>query len=398
MITTLKKTRRHFLSSVLAGCAWLAVGNAWAQEDPVRIGFAISKTGPFAAAAQEQIAVYELWKDEIKARGGLNVAGAKRPVEFVEYDNQSKLDQSTRLYEKLITDDKVDLLLAPWGTPFQIALAPVVEKYKFPVVGNTAASVAVRQVQPGYIWFPTSAIPDKMAGELVKMMQQNNVKSAAILSNVLPFTKELKNFLEPELKKAGIEVKYSTEYPPSIKDMTSIVTQIRDAQPDAVLALSYPSDSILYEKQAHEIGIKAPFQFIAVGPSTHAYRQAVGAAANGTVTMGHWSPKREEWPNAKKFNDAFVERYKHEPDYLNASLTYLSLEILEQAVAKAGLDKEKLREVISTETFSTINGNIKFDGVQNTITPVAFLQIQDGSLELVWPDSLATSSWKPKTQ
>ena len=81
-----------------------------------------------------------------------------------------------RIYEKLITDDKVDLLLAPWGTPFQIAIAPVLEKYKFPMVGNTAASVALRQVKPGYIWFPTSAIPDRIGVELTAMLKAANVK------------------------------------------------------------------------------------------------------------------------------------------------------------------------------------------------------------------------------
>ena len=162
-----------------------------------------------------------------------------------------------RIYEKLITDDKVDLLLAPWGTPFHIAIAPVLEKFKFPMVGNTAASVALRQVKPGYIWFPTSAIPDRIGVELTAMLKAQNVKSAAVLTNVLPFTKEIKNFLEPELKKAGIEVKLSTEYPPDIKDMTSMLTQVKQANPDAVLALAYPGDSVLYAKQAKELGINS---------------------------------------------------------------------------------------------------------------------------------------------
>ena len=120
-----------------------------------------------------------------------------------------------RIYEKLITDDKVDLLLAPWGTPFHIAIAPVLEKYKFPMVGNTAASVALRQVKPGYIWFPTSAIPDRIGVELTAMMKAEGVKSVAILANVLPFTKEIKNFLEPELKKAGIELKHDRSTRPT---------------------------------------------------------------------------------------------------------------------------------------------------------------------------------------
>lgn len=393
------KNRRFFIKAALA-CSIMTgmCAPVLAQEPPVRIGYSMSNTGPFAIAAQEQQNVYQMWKDEVNARGGLDVAGKKRPVEFVEYDNQSKPDQSVRIYEKLITNDKVDLLLAPWGTPFQISLAPVLEKYKFPVVGNTAASVAVRQMHAHYIWFPTSAVPDKMAVALTEMMKKNNVKTAAVISNILPFTKEIKNFLDPQLKKAGIAVKYETEYPPSIKDMTSIVTQVKNANPDAVLVLSYPSDSILFEKQANEIGISSPFQFVAVGPSTAAFRQAVGKAADGTVTLGHWSPDRPEWKGAKAFYDDYVARYKYEPDYLNAPLTYMSLQILEQAVAKVGLDKEKLRQAISTDTFDTIDGKVKFEGVENVITPTAFLQIQNGKLQLVWPESIATSQFQPKTR
>ena len=96
--------------------------------------------------------------------------------------------------------------------------------------------MALRQVKPGYIWFPTSAIPDRIGAELTAMLKANNVKSVAMISNVLPFTKEIRNFLEPELKKANIEVKVSTEYPPDIKDMTPVLPQIRGAGVDAVLA------------------------------------------------------------------------------------------------------------------------------------------------------------------
>lgn len=180
-------------------------------------------------------------------------------IEFVQYDDQSRPDQAVRIYEKLITNDKVDLLLPPWGTPFHIALAPVLEKYKFPMVGNTAASVAVRQVKPGYIWFTTSAIPDKIGPELTAMLKSNGVKSVAVISNVLPYTKELRTYVMPALKKAGIEVKVDGEYPHAIKDMTSLLTRIVKAKPDAVLALSYPADSVLYAKRARELNVQAPF-------------------------------------------------------------------------------------------------------------------------------------------
>ena len=79
-------------------------------------------------------------------------------VEFVSYDDQSDPGQAAKIYEKLIVQDKVDLLLGPWGTPHHFAVAGVLERYKFPMVGDTAASVQLRDLKPGYIWFPTSAL------------------------------------------------------------------------------------------------------------------------------------------------------------------------------------------------------------------------------------------------
>ena len=389
--------RRTWFGMLLATAAALAPGWAGAQADkPLRLGFSMARTGMLANATPSQANTYELWREQVNARGGMDVGGVKRKVEFVTYDDQSKPEQAVRIYEKLITDDKVDLLLAPWGTPFHIAIAPVLEKYKFPVVGNTAASVALRQVKPGYIWFPTSAIPDRIATELTALMKTANVKSAAIVSNVLPFSKEIKNFLEPELKKAGIDVKVSTEYPPDVKDMTATLTQIKQADVDAVLALAYPGDAVLYAKQAKELGIAAPFEFVAIGPTNAFFPKAVGpASAEDIVTIAHWAP-RAEWKGSQAFADAYQKKYGEPPDYLDSSLPWVSLEILQAAVAKAGLDKEKIRQIVSTETFDTINGKVKFDGVQNSITPTAFVQTQKGKLQIVWPKSIATGTYEPK--
>ena len=381
---------------VLGSLAAAAVGPAFGQADkPVRIGFSMARTGMLAMATPAQSNTYELWREQVNAAGGLNVAGTKRKVEFVTYDDQSKPEQAVRIYEK-ITDDKVDLLLAPWGTPFHLAIAPVLEKYKFPVVGNTAASVALREVKPGYMWFPTSAIPDRIGTELTAMLKAANVKSVAIVSNVLPFSKEIKNFLEPALKKAGIEIKLSTEYPPDVKDMTATLTEVKQANVDAVLALAYPSDAVLYVKQAKELGIAAPFQFVAVGPSAAFFAKVVGAsAAEDLVTIAHWSP-RPEWKGSQAFFDAYSKKFGEAPDYLDSALPWISLEILQSAVARAGLDKEKIRQIVSKDTFDTINGKIRFDGVQNAITPTAFIQMQKGKLQIVWPKSIASATYEPK--
>ncbi|MBJ2151600.1 amino acid ABC transporter substrate-binding protein [Paracoccus sp. IB05] len=390
--------RRFTKAALLCACMTSIAQSVFADEaGPVRIGYSMSLTGIFAQAAPSQVNAYTLWAEEVNAAGGLDVAGEKRPVEFISYDDQSNPANAVRIYERLITEDKVDLLAAPWSTPIHLALAPVLSRYQFPMVGNTAASVQLREVAPGYIWFPTAVIPDKLGVELAKLMKSEEITSAAIMANVSPLSQEIKTYLIPALEAEGITVTMSENYPPDIRDMTTLISQANAGSPDALIALSYPADTFLFTGQAKELGVKAPFVLALVGPTIDAYQKAMGTAADNVVTVGHWSPKQEAWPKAKIFFDAYSARYGEAPDALDSALAYMSLEILEQAVAVAGLDREALRAEIATATFDTINGPVKFEGVENTVTPTSFLQIQDGSLELIWPQAIRTSEFRPKT-
>ncbi|MGY6536400.1 MAG: amino acid ABC transporter substrate-binding protein [Pararhodobacter sp.] len=377
---------------LMAGVA--AFAGAWAPAmaaDPVRIGYTIARTGLFAAAAPSQEQAYTLWAEQVNAAGGLNVAGEMRPVEFVTYDDESDPSMAAQLYERLITSDGVDLLVAPWGTPHHLNVAGVVERYGFPMVGNTAASVMIRQVQPGNIWFPTAAIPDRIGPELARMLAEAGIGSVAILANVLPFSQENLQFLTPALQAEGIEIVMSQNYPPDITDMTPLLTQVRSAAPEAVLALTYPADAFLYAGQARELGLAPSLQFMLIGPTIDAFGQAFGPLADGIVTLAHWSPEQDAWPRARPFFDAYVERFDQEPDYLDSALAFMSVEILQQAVAEAGLDRDALRAAIAGGTFDTINGEVRFDGVENAVTPTAFVQRQDGRMQLVWPPEIATA-------
>lgn len=385
--------RRTFLAAAaLAHATRLAV----AADNPVRIGYSMCLTGLFAQAAPSQVNAYELWKDQVNATGGLEIGGQRRPVEFVSYDDQSNPANAVRIYEKLITEDNVDLLAAPWSTPIHLAIAPVLAKHKFPMVGNTAASVKLREVKPGYIWFPTAVIPDKVGEELAAFMAKENVKTAAVFANILPLAQEIKTYLLPALEKNGIKLVANEDFPPDIKDMTTLISGANQSSPDAFIVLSYPSDTFLFATQAKQLNVKAPFVLSLIGATISAYQQALGASVDNMVTVGHWSPNQSKWPKARPFYDAYLAKYKEAPDALDSVLSYMSMEILQQAVATSGLDKEKIREAIASQTFDTINGPVKFDGVQNTMTPTSFLQIQDGSLELVWPDSIKTKDFRPK--
>ena len=191
-------------------------------------------------------------------------------------------------------------------------------------------------------------------------------------------------------------MKVDESYPPDIKDMTSMLVQVRDAAPDAVVAMTYPADAFLFAGQAKELGLKAPFVLSLIGPTIDAYRKANGTAVNGVVSSAHWSAQADKWPKGRPFFDAYVSAFGEEPDALDSALSYMSMEILQQAVSKAGLDPEALREAIATGSFDTINGEVRFEGVQNVVTPTGFVQIQDGKIELVWPESVKTADYAPK--
>ncbi|HBT33826.1 MAG TPA: hypothetical protein DEB15_13905 [Pusillimonas sp.] len=391
------KTIRSFARLALATLALSVTATSFAAE-PVRIGFGISKTGALAPTAAGPLAAYELWKDQVNAQGGLDVAGTKRPVEFVVYDDQSDSGKEAAIYEKLITDDKVDLLLSPWGSHNHFSIVGVLEKHAFPMVGSTAASQQIRSLKAKNIWFPTSAIPDKNGVEMARMLKDLGVKTAAVATVQIGFPMENRQELLPALKEAGIEVVLDQQYAPGVKDMTGILADIKRLKPDAVIGLSYPPDAILYMRGAREQNIEAPFQFLLVGPTAAFFSDMFGDKLDNIVTMGHWSPEKADWPGAREFFEAYKEKTNETPDYLDAVLTYVSCQILEQAVAKAGLDKDALRETIASETFSTINGPISFNGVQNDVTPTMFLQFQDGVAQIVHPPEMATAEFKPKQQ
>jgi branched-chain amino acid transport system substrate-binding protein len=378
------------------GAALLGSYSAQAA-DPVKIGVAIAQTGPFAPAAIPTLNAYKLWVDQTNAAGGLDVGGTKRPIDFVVYDDQSDFTKEATIYEKLITDDKVDLLLSPYSTPAHFAIVGVLERYKFPMVGSTAASSQLKKVKPGNIWFPTSAMPDQMGPELVKMMKSLGLKSIAIATLQSPFPQEIEGYVKTALKDTDIKLVATEQFAPDVRDMTSVVSAIKKAKPDAVLSLSFPPQSILYMKAAREQNLEAPLQLVLIGPTHEFFAKMFGTNLNGIMTIGHWSPFQPKWPKAMPFYEAYTKRFNESPDYLDVPLAYMSCEILAQAVAKTGLDKDKLRKEIASASFDTIDGPVKFDGVQNVSTPTMFLQIQDGKAQIVWPSTEATAPFQKKS-
>jgi hypothetical protein len=141
--------RRTFLK---AGGAALGVaalpGRARGQAAPsaIRIGYAISLSGPFAPGAQSTSwSQYKLWAKDVNDAIHLKYE-KKVPVELIEYDDRSQPDEVIKLVERLILQDKVDLVLPPWGTHMNLAVAPIINKHEYPVIFFTATALRIRDL------------------------------------------------------------------------------------------------------------------------------------------------------------------------------------------------------------------------------------------------------------
>lgn len=375
----------------LAALAVASIAPAFAQDGPVRIGYAIARTGPWSAGAQvSQEPNYILWAEQVNAAGGLNVKGKRRKVELVGYDDRSEAETVVRTYEKLMASDKVDLILPPWGTGANFAVLPLVQKYGYPMLAPTATGRKLLAMKNPY-FFALLQQPDLMMDALAEFLKARNTKTAAVVHVDELFGLEQAGALEVALKEKGIQIVEKKSYPLGVKDLKPVLNDIKAKNPDAFIALSYPPDTFLITAQAREIGFNPKGFYAAVGTAFPVYRDKFSAGTvEGVMGLGTWNPKTG--PAAKAYYDAHIAKFQKQPDRWASAHAWAGLQILQQAVEKAGLDRKALRDTIAKGEFETIIGKIRFRNGENVSTPGVVSQWQAGEFEVVWPPDRATSS------
>ena len=149
--------RRDFLKTgvAAAGTVALARGPAQAQAAPdkIRVGYAITASGPLGPGAEmNTISQYKLWQKRVNDAGGIELKkfGRKVPIELVAYDDRGQPDELIKLTERLIQQDKVDLVLGPYATHMNLAAAPILNKYQYPTIMTTAGAERVVQLAPNW--------------------------------------------------------------------------------------------------------------------------------------------------------------------------------------------------------------------------------------------------------
>jgi branched-chain amino acid transport system substrate-binding protein len=383
--------RRRALQTLAAGAAAIAAP-AWAQgAGAVRIGYAIARTGPWSVGAQvSQEPNYLLWAEQQNAAGGLNVKGTKRPIELISSDDQSNIETCVRTYEKLMGSDKVDLILPPWGSNANFAVAPVANRMGYPFIAPTALSRRLVEMKLPY-FFLLLQQPKPMMEALVDMLKANGAKSAAVIYVDDLFGLENYAALKVALAGSGISLVDDKSYPLGVKDLGPVLRGIKDKNPDAFIGLTYPPDTILASRQSKEIAFNPKFFYASVGTAFQLYRNVMQAGAEGVLGMGSWNAKTSA--GAKAYFDAHVKKFgaAKEPDRWASGHAWAGLEILTAAVAKVGLDRKAIRDYVAGGTHDTIIGKVRFAGSENVGIAGSVSQWQKGEFEVVWPKAAATA-------
>jgi branched-chain amino acid transport system substrate-binding protein len=383
------KTRRNLLAT--AAIVALVVGalpamRAESQEvKSIRIGWAISKTGPFAAGANvTTLPNYQVWVKDVNDAGGIMIKslGKKLPVEIIEYDDRSNSEEMIKAVERLATQDKVDFILPPWGTGHNLAAAPVFNKYGYPhlaVTANTNRALELTKRWPNlsfWLGLP-SELSDGLVETLVKLNKDGKIgNKVAMISVSDQFGIEQSTAAREGFKKGNFTLVYDKSYPLGTQDMQPVLKEAMAAGPDTFVAFSYPPDTFAITDQSKVLGFNPKVFFVGVGTAFPGYKGKYQADAEGVMGVGGSNAAQE---GIKWYIGHHKEIIGREPDRWASPITYASLQVLQQAIERVGkIDRAAVIKEINSGSFDTIIGKVKLEnGLNKNIWAVGQWQGND---------------------
>ncbi|MGI5438580.1 amino acid ABC transporter substrate-binding protein [Streptomyces shenzhenensis] len=353
-----------------------------AEQAPVRIGYCLSLTGPLADNGRSARLAHEIWREDINARGGL----LGRPVEFVRYDDRGDASLVPGMYERLIDEDRVDLVIGGYGTNTLLPAMPLVmERQRF-FVGLMGLGVNNALVYPNYFaMIPTGPDPNAALTEgFFELAAQQNPRptTVALVSADAEFSRNPVLGAKDNAEKYGIKVVHEVTYPLSTEDFKPVIDAVAETGSDLLFLCSYLDDSIglVRTVRSHRYRPKMVGGAM-IGPQNTAVRTALGPSLNGFVNYEYWAPvPKMMFPGVRELLNTYQERAADAGvDLLGhymVPLAYAQLQVVAQAVeATGGFDDESLAAYARETTFRTVMGDVRF-GVKGEWSQPRVLQVQ----------------------
>src|SRR5262245_25108794 len=372
--------------TALAVAIALAIGGVVpaTAHGPIRIGASLSLTGTYAKLGKNQHEGYQLCEKDLNAKGGL----LGRKLQFVVYDDQSMPATAVRLYEKLITEDKVDAIMGPYSSPVTEAAVNVTEKYKKVMVAPLAATTSIFKKGRKYIFMVISPAEGYLEG-LVDMAAKRGLKTIAVVNEDTLFSKAAAAGAMDLAKKKGMQVLFQEAYPKGNTDFSALLTKLKATNADVLAAATYFDDAVALTRQMRELNVSPKMYGVTVGGDLPEFYDTLKGNAEYIYGATQWEPVLN-YPGNKEFFESYKAEFKHEPSY-HSTAGYAGCVIYAEAVKRAGsIDADKVRAELLKLEMRTMFGDYKVDGdgFQTAHKMVTF-QWQKEKKVVVWPDDLA---------
>lgn len=385
------------LAALLAGCSLAGGGSTPTNNSPIKIGISLSLSGDFSADGQAFQQGYQLWADYTNQHGGL----LGRQVKLDIVSDASDPTQVSTNYQKLITQDKVDLIFGPYSTLLTKPASVTANRYGYAMVEGAGGGPSVFQQGLTNVFdvsLPVANNLNTFADYLNTLQSPTRPTTIAYATEDDPFTQPQLDEVAPILKADGFTNLKEIVYPAETTDFTPIADQLIAENADVVIAGTQLPD---VTKFIQEFRLKNynPKAFIATaGPDQgSAFIQNIGGAnvAEGMLVPNGWWPGLNA-PQNSTMVQAYIQKYGGTASDISADVAeaWSVGQVVAQAVTQnQSLDQTKLIATLHSGTFQSVQGDVKFDNSgQNTAAKGYLFQWQSGNFVPVYPASVAGSA------
>jgi len=366
-------------------------------------GAPISLTGSTSNEGQLTLEGYELWLKEVNTHGGLRVGNTTYQVQFKYYDDGSSPTKSAQLTQQLITSDKVNFLLGPYGTPATLQDEAIAEQYKIPMVEGNGSAKAIFSKGFHYIFgvpSPASEYAKVMLGSVLALAHPP--KTLAIITADDAFSKEVAAASKDYAISHHFNLVYYQQYPANTTDLTSVLTTLKTSGPggtvpDMLLGSGHEAEAVTTMKECKQLHINAKLYAFTVGPAIPDFVSVLGSSANYILSASQWTPQQkyqgiDAFTSPAKYAQMFQTEYGHPASYNSAEATAAAL-AFQYAIQNAGsINPQKVRDALAKLDIMTFYGRVHFDSTgANTYKSMASIQIQHGIVTTVYPPDIANA-------
>ena len=392
-------------AAAMAMSAVAVAAHAAAAPSVIKIGTLYASSGAFAVASQGQYEGLQYWVDAVNKDGGIFVKAydKKIPVKIIAYDDQSSTSTATTLYNQLITQDKVDVLVADFGSVLTSVAVPLAAEHHMLLIDPTGSGANFFTKPTNYL--ADVSIPSSQVWPvpLAKYLLQQKIKRIAIVYDANDFDASQATTMKDELAKGGVTPVYDHGVPTSESNYTVLLHTIAASNPDAVLEFGYPPNDIAFLKALSQSGLHFPMIFtIFPGQLLALLTKNVGTKGLA-YTYTYPTPPLVKYDkvsygqNTSQFVDAFTAAKKKAPNFLDVAGYNTGLIIqhmLDMAPQFTQLDFHQALMDMSGKT-TTLLGEFKINanGAQlGQFLPVAQLVPEGDNLKVVvvYPQDKAT--------